>query len=186
MPLSPNAITVFRGRFTSVAKPVIVHHVQLGLVAYGEIGLAGRHQPRRRIRIGRGQNAHIQALRRVIAAILGGVIGVVLGALLTVYNGYTATIGGQPVWLGVILGSIVLAALFTGFRLAFGTRIVPGFAAVGAVVIIGILSLPSTAGSVLVTQSGPGLLWEIAPPVIAFLVLVWPQFPRRGPGKVKK
>jgi N-acetyl-1-D-myo-inositol-2-amino-2-deoxy-alpha-D-glucopyranoside deacetylase len=123
---------------------------------------------------------------RFFAAILGGVIGVVLGALLTVYNGYTATIGGQPVWLGVILGSIVLAALFTGFRLAFGTRIVPGFAAVGAVVIIGILSLPSTAGSVLVTQSGPGLLWEIAPPVIAFLVLVWPQFPRRGPGKVKK
>jgi N-acetyl-1-D-myo-inositol-2-amino-2-deoxy-alpha-D-glucopyranoside deacetylase len=123
---------------------------------------------------------------RFFAAVLGGVIGVALGALLTVYNGYTAAIGGQQVWVGAILACLVLAALFTGFRLAFGTRIVPAFAAVGVLVVVAIFSFPSAAGSVLITRSGPGIFWEIAPPVIAFVVLVWPQVSPRRPGKVKK
>jgi N-acetyl-1-D-myo-inositol-2-amino-2-deoxy-alpha-D-glucopyranoside deacetylase len=123
---------------------------------------------------------------RFFAAVLGGVIGVALGALLTVYNGYTAKIAGQDIWVGTIVGAVVLAALFVGFRLAFGTRIVPAFAAFGVLVIVGIFSFPSASGSVLITQSGPGLLWEIAAPVLAFIVLVWPRMSRRRPGKLKK
>jgi N-acetyl-1-D-myo-inositol-2-amino-2-deoxy-alpha-D-glucopyranoside deacetylase len=123
---------------------------------------------------------------RFFAAVLGGVIGVALGALLTVYNGYTAKIAGQDIWVGTIIGAVVLAALFVGFRLAFGTRIVPAFAAVGVLVIVGIFSFPSASGSVLITRSGPGLLWEVAAPVLAFIVLVWPRMSRRRPGKLKK
>jgi N-acetyl-1-D-myo-inositol-2-amino-2-deoxy-alpha-D-glucopyranoside deacetylase len=123
---------------------------------------------------------------RFFAAVLGGVIGVALGALLTVYNGYTAAIGGQQVWIGAIIAALVLAALFAGLRLAFGTRIVAAFAAAGALIIVAIYSFPSAAGSVLVTRSGPGLFWEIAPPVIAFVVLVWPQVSPLKAGKVKK
>lgn len=123
---------------------------------------------------------------RFFAAVLAGVIGVALGALLTVYNGYTASIGGQEIWLGAILASIVLTALFAGFRIAFGTRLVPAFAAAGVLVMVGIYSFPSAGGSVLITRSGPGLFWEIAPPIIAFAVLVWPQVSSRRPGKVRK
>ncbi len=124
------------------------------------------------------------AASRFFAAVVGGVIGVGIGSLLTVYNGYTQTIGGQPVWLGGILACVVLAALFTGLRLAFATRIVPAFAAAGVLVMLAIFSFPSAGGSVLITRSGAGLLWEIAPPVIAFAVLVWPQASPRRPGKV--
>jgi N-acetyl-1-D-myo-inositol-2-amino-2-deoxy-alpha-D-glucopyranoside deacetylase len=118
---------------------------------------------------------------RFFAAVLGGVIGAALGALLTVYNGYTVKIGGQEIWIGAIVGALVLLALLLGFRLAFGTRIVAAFAALGVLVVVGIFSFPSGSGSLLITQSGAGLLWEIAPPVIAFVVLVWPQrSPRRA------
>jgi N-acetyl-1-D-myo-inositol-2-amino-2-deoxy-alpha-D-glucopyranoside deacetylase len=121
---------------------------------------------------------------RFVAAVFGGIIGVALGALLTVYNGYTAKIAGQEIWVGAILSAVVLAALFAGLRLAFGTRIVSAFAAAGAIVIVGIFSFPSASGSVLITQSGPGILWEIAAPVLAFVVLVWPATRPRGPGKL--
>jgi N-acetyl-1-D-myo-inositol-2-amino-2-deoxy-alpha-D-glucopyranoside deacetylase len=117
-----------------------------------------------------------QPTARFFAAVLGGVFGIALGALLTVYNGYTAPFAGQKgIWIGGILSVVVLSALFVGFRLAFATRIVPGFAAIGAIVMIAIYSFPSGSGSILITQSGPGLLFEIAPPVIAFVVLIWPS-----------
>jgi N-acetyl-1-D-myo-inositol-2-amino-2-deoxy-alpha-D-glucopyranoside deacetylase len=124
------------------------------------------------------------AASRFFAAVVGGVIGVGIGSLLTVYNGYTQTIGGRPIWLGGILACVVLAALFAGLRLAFATRVVPAFAAAGVLVMVAIFSFPSAGGSVLITQSGPGLLWEVAAPIIAFVVLVWPQASTRGPGKV--
>jgi len=124
-------------------------------------------------------------LARVLVSVLAGVIGVALGALLTVYNQLTVTIGGQPIWAGVILAIVVVGAVLTGFRLAFETRIVPAVAAVGMIVVVAIYSIPFSSGSPLITSSGPGLLWEFAPTVIAFVVLVWPRASRRQPGKIE-
>jgi N-acetyl-1-D-myo-inositol-2-amino-2-deoxy-alpha-D-glucopyranoside deacetylase len=122
---------------------------------------------------------------RFVAAVLAGVVGVALGALLTVYNQFTATIAGEPIWVGVIIAIAVVLGLLTGFRLAFETRIVPAFAAGGVILVVGIFSLPSSSGTPLIVSSGPGLLWEIAPTVIAFVVLVWPQASQRRPGKMR-
>ncbi|HMH59502.1 MAG TPA: PIG-L family deacetylase [Galbitalea sp.] len=124
-------------------------------------------------------------LARVLVSVLAGVIGVALGALLTVYNQLTVTIGGQPIWAGVILAIVVVGAVLTGFRLAFETRTVPAVAAVGMIVVVAIYSIPFSSGSPLITSSGPGLLWEFAPTVIAFVVLVWPRASRRQPGKIE-
>jgi N-acetyl-1-D-myo-inositol-2-amino-2-deoxy-alpha-D-glucopyranoside deacetylase len=122
---------------------------------------------------------------RFLAAVLAGVIGVALGALLTVYNQFTATIAGQLIWVGLILAVVVVATLLSGFRLVFGTRIVPAFAAAGMIVVVGLFSIPVSGATPLILPSGPGLLWELAPTVIAFVVLVWPRALPRRPGKLR-
>jgi N-acetyl-1-D-myo-inositol-2-amino-2-deoxy-alpha-D-glucopyranoside deacetylase len=122
---------------------------------------------------------------RFLAAVLAGVIGVALGALLTVYNQFTVTMSGQPIWVGVIIAIAVVAGLLAGFRLAFETRVVSAFAAGGVILVVGFFSLPSSSGTPLIVASGPGLLWELAPTVIAFVVLVWPQSSKLRPGKMR-
>ena len=122
---------------------------------------------------------------RFIAAVLGGVIGIAIGALLTVYNQFIFNVAGQPIWLGAIAGIVVAAAVLIGFRLAFATRVVPAFAALGMIAIVAVLSFPSAGGSQLVNQNGPGILWEISPAVLAIVVLAWPQARRVRPGKIE-
>jgi N-acetyl-1-D-myo-inositol-2-amino-2-deoxy-alpha-D-glucopyranoside deacetylase len=121
---------------------------------------------------------------RGLVALLAVVIGVALGALLTVYNQFTVTIGGQPIWVGVIAAIAVVISVLSGFRLAFETRVVPAFAAGGIIVVVGIFSIPMSGETPLIVSSGPGLLWELAPTVIAFVVLVWPRNRKRQPGKI--
>jgi N-acetyl-1-D-myo-inositol-2-amino-2-deoxy-alpha-D-glucopyranoside deacetylase len=123
---------------------------------------------------------------RFVAAVVGGVIGVGLGALLTVYNQFTVRIAGEDIWVGAIAAALIVAAVLAGLRLAFGTRIVPAFAAAGVVAIVGLFSLPSRGGTQLIQQTGPGLLWEIAPIVLGVVVIAWPQAVRRRPGKIEK
>jgi N-acetyl-1-D-myo-inositol-2-amino-2-deoxy-alpha-D-glucopyranoside deacetylase len=121
---------------------------------------------------------------RFVAAVLGGVIGIALAAILTVYNQVTVTIAGQPIWFGAIVGAILAGAVFVGFRLAFATRVVPAFAAIGMVAFVTVFSFPSAGGSQLIPQNGPGILWEVAPAALAIVVLAWPQARRRKPGKI--
>ena len=123
-------------------------------------------------------------LVRFVVAVLAAVIGAALGALLTVYNAFTVDIAGQPIWVGVILAVVVVAAVLAGFRLAFETRVVPAFAGGAMIVVVGIFSVPVLGGTPLIASGGPGLIWELAPTVIAFVVLVWPRSGTRRPGKI--
>ena len=122
---------------------------------------------------------------RFVAAVLGGVIGAALGALLTVYNQLTVRIFGQDVWVGAIAGAVIVAAVLVGFRLAFGTRVIAGFAAAGVIAVVGLFAIPIGRGSQLILQMGPGFLWEFTPLVLAVVVLAWPAAARRGPGRIE-
>lgn len=121
---------------------------------------------------------------RFAVATLAGVIGVCLGALLSVYNQSTAVTAGESIWVGAIAGIAIAAAILAGLRLAFGTRIVSAFAAGGMIAIVGILSSLGSGGSVLIPWNGPGILWQIAPTAIALVVLAWPRGRRLSPGKI--
>lgn len=121
---------------------------------------------------------------RFAVSVLAGIIGVAFGALLSVYNQATQVIGGQPIWVGAIGAILIAAALFAGFRLVFSSRVVPGFAAVGMIVVVGILSLLGAGGSVLIPWNGPGILWQVAPTVLAVVAIAWPSGRRARPGRI--
>jgi N-acetyl-1-D-myo-inositol-2-amino-2-deoxy-alpha-D-glucopyranoside deacetylase len=112
---------------------------------------------------------------RFSVAVLAGIIGVVFGSLLSVYNQSTTSIAGQPIWIGPIVAILITAVLFVGLRLAFGARIVTGFAAVPMIVIVGLLSILSAGGSEIVPWNGPGILWQVSPTIIALVVILWPN-----------
>jgi N-acetyl-1-D-myo-inositol-2-amino-2-deoxy-alpha-D-glucopyranoside deacetylase len=124
-------------------------------------------------------------LARFVVATLAAIIGVCIGALLSVYNQSTAPIAGQQVWVGVVAAIAISAAILAGLRLAFDSRIVAAFAAVGMIVIVGLLSALGNGGSVLIPWNGPGITWQIAPTVIGLVVVAWPRRRRIRPGKIE-
>jgi N-acetyl-1-D-myo-inositol-2-amino-2-deoxy-alpha-D-glucopyranoside deacetylase len=121
---------------------------------------------------------------KVFSAVVGLLIGVGVGAMLTVIHQTSATIAGVSVPIGVIAAIVVVALLLTGLRLVFGTRIVAGTTALGLLLTVGLLSLESSGGSVLVPASAAGYVWTVAPTIIALLVLGWPQLPAARRDKI--
>lgn len=122
---------------------------------------------------------------RVIAGALAFLMGVALGGIGTVNHqwGYPA---GFPI--GTIAALILVAALVTGLRLVFATRVVPFWASVGILVALVVLTLGGPGGSVLVPANGAGYGWSYGAAAIIALVLAWPnlagvtrQSPRPGP-----
>lgn len=112
---------------------------------------------------------------KIFGAFVGLVIGVLVGAMLTVIHQTSFVVAGVVVPIGVIAATVVVALLLTGLRLVFGTRLVAGTTAVGLLITVGLLSLESGGGSVLVPATAAGYVWTVAPTVIALLVLGWPQ-----------
>ena len=123
--------------------------------------------------------AEQSAFTRFFSTVVAGLVGFFVGALLSVYNQSLWVVGGQPIWLGAICGVLVVAAVLVGFRLAFGTRVVALFCAVGIIVVVGLFSIESAGGTSLIPWNGPGILWQIAPTVVALIVLAWPRRFRR-------
>ncbi len=109
---------------------------------------------------------------RVVACVLAVLMGAALGGIGTVNHqwGYSA---GFP--LGVIAALALVAALVTGLRLVFATRIVAFFASVGILVSLVVLTVGGPGGSVLVPANGAGYGWSYGAAAIIALVLAWPS-----------
>jgi N-acetyl-1-D-myo-inositol-2-amino-2-deoxy-alpha-D-glucopyranoside deacetylase len=123
-------------------------------------------------------------LSRIASCALAVVLGAFVGATLTVAHQATVDVGGVALPWGIIAAVIVTAALLVGLRLAFGTRIVAGCAAVGLLGASAFLALQSVGGSVLVPGNPVGYTWTFAPVVIALVVLAWPRVDRPAGDKI--
>jgi N-acetyl-1-D-myo-inositol-2-amino-2-deoxy-alpha-D-glucopyranoside deacetylase len=128
--------------------------------------------------------SELPLLTRVVAVVIAAVIGAAAGALFTAYNQSTTSIAGIDLWIGAIVAILSTAALFAGFRLAFGTRIVAAAAAIGLIVMVGIFSFASASGTILIPLNGPGITWAVGPVVAAVVVLAWPRIHRRAPARI--
>lgn len=120
----------------------------------------------------------------VFAAIVAGVLGLALGAIVTVNHQFALPVLGADLPLGIILSLLLVAGLILGLRLVFGGRLIAFVAAVGIVVSIAVLSLSGGGGSVLVPANPAGYLVTYGPLVIAVLLLGWPSSVRIVKGKL--
>ncbi|MGV8895467.1 MAG: PIG-L family deacetylase [Rhodoglobus sp.] len=143
-----------------------------------------------RVRPHTGSEFHDQSLfSRVVALVVATVLGAFAGVTLTAAHQATVAVGPVIVPWGIITAVIVTAAILTGLRLVFETRIVAGCAAVGLLGASALLSMQTTGGSVLIPANPAGYTWTYAPVVLAAIVLAWPRFTRPvhsvQPGKVE-
>ncbi|MHB1171353.1 MAG: PIG-L family deacetylase [Lacisediminihabitans sp.] len=115
---------------------------------------------------------------QLMACLLAFVIGTLIGGLGTVNHQVQLTVGGADLWLGVVVSLAIVAALLVGLRLVFESRAAPGFAAMGVLGAIGLLSLAGPGGSVLVPANPAGYAWTFGPAIISLAVLAWPRIAR--------
>ena len=127
------------------------------------------------------QGVGVKALSTVIAL----AVGLCVGALLTVLHQTTIAIGDVAFPVGLIASIAIVIALLVGMRLVFGTRLVVGAAALGVMVMVGVLSLTSQGGSILIPGNSNGYVWAFAPTVIALFIVGWPQVRARPRGKLE-
>ncbi|WP_165063789.1 PIG-L family deacetylase [Marisediminicola senii] len=119
-----------------------------------------------------------------VAIALSLVAGLAIGALGTVVHQVRVDLG-VAVPLGVIGALFTVAALVVGLRVLTDGRLLPGAATVGLLAAVGILSLESAGGSVLIPQSTLGYVWLYGSVGIAFLALAWPKAVQPAEGTMK-
>ncbi|MCU1404095.1 MAG: mycothiol biosynthesis protein [Glaciihabitans sp.] len=127
--------------------------------------------------------AQTRAVRGISIGV-GLVAGALVGAMLTVVHQTTTLIGDVSVPTGLVAAVLIVATLLTGLRLVFDSRLIAGSAGIGILLVIGLLSLQSSGGSVLVPPTVAGYVWTIAPTLITVVVLGWPQVRGRRRGKI--
>lgn len=112
---------------------------------------------------------HLGLFLKVTSCILAAFIGSILGAVGTLHYQIAAS----------AVSLTAVAALLIGLRLLFRSRIVALCAAIGVLIIVGLFSMESAGGSVIVGTDTAGYVWTLGVPVLALIVLVWPRRHRR-------
>ena len=113
---------------------------------------------------------------RVSVWVLAAIVGAALGGIAVVNHQFAPQILGGTPPIGIILSLLIITSLLVGLRIVFSGRAVTGCAAVGLLVAIGLLSVRSTGGSVLVPANAAGYTLTYGSLVIVGLVLAWPNF----------
>ena len=118
-------------------------------------------------------------LSRVAGALLCFLVGAIYGAVGTVVHQNVFRIGELSIPIALILALVGVLALMIGFRLLFTDRLAVFWAALGMVVVIGLFSLASAGGSVLIPQGVLGFVWTYGAVGLATVVVAWPRLPQR-------
>jgi N-acetyl-1-D-myo-inositol-2-amino-2-deoxy-alpha-D-glucopyranoside deacetylase len=111
------------------------------------------------------------------AALVAGVAVGVLGSFKHQVGISAATGAGFP--LGLVLSLAMVAVVLAAFRVAFESRLYGIAAAAGTVLAVAVLSNRGPGGSAVVVANSAGVIWTIAPAVLAAVVLGAPRLRRR-------
>jgi len=116
---------------------------------------------------------------RILNLVLLLCVGAVFGMIGTVAHQSTVEIMTIALPWGIIVALIAVTSLLAGVRLVTEDRLPALACAIGVLAAVGLLSLKSTGGSVLVPDNALGKVWIVAPVVIAAVVIAWPRIIRR-------
>ena len=103
-----------------------------------------------------------------LASVFAFAIGVAVGFITTFTH-------RQYIPWGLVAGLVVIAALVTGFRLVFDSRVIAAAAGAGVVLATGLLMLPGAGGSVFVVDDPIGWIWAVAPTLLAVAAVLLPR-----------
>jgi hypothetical protein len=113
-------------------------------------------------------------------SLLGGVVVGTIGTFKHQVGVSAATGAGWPV--GLVLSLAMVAVFLVALRLGFPSRWFAAAAAAGIVAAVALLSLPgASGGSTIFVQGLVGVVWSIAPAVLAAAVVGWPRLRRPAP-----
>ncbi len=113
---------------------------------------------------------------RVFVWGLAALAGAALGGITVVNHQFAPQILGATPPVGIVVSLLVISSLLVGLRIVFSGRTVAGCAAVGLLLAVGLLSVRSTGGSVLVPANAAGYALTYGSLVIAGVALSWPNF----------
>ncbi|MGV8859169.1 PIG-L family deacetylase [Rhodoglobus sp.] len=119
-------------------------------------------------------------LERVMLAIVSTAVGALVGLVLTAVHQSTITLAGVRVPWGIIAAIALTTALVLGLRLIYDTRVAPGFASLGVLLMSAILATAMPGGSMLIPGNLSGYVWTFAPVLIVLLVVGWPRVNRQA------
>lgn len=116
---------------------------------------------------------------RIVGAVLSILVGAIYGTIGTVAHQNVLRVGEVVLPLGLVLALVGALALLIGFRLLFDDRTPVLCVAIGMVGVIALFSVASAGGSVLIPEGTLGLVWTVAPVLLATIVVAWPRMPQR-------
>lgn len=115
------------------------------------------------------------------ASLLAGLVVGTIGTFKHQVGISAATGAGLPI--GLVLSLAMVVAFLVALRLSFPTRWYAAAAAAGVVGAVALLALPGpSGGSTVILLNLAGIVWTVAPAILAALVVGWPRLARRRPG----
>ncbi|MFM9920169.1 PIG-L family deacetylase [Lacisediminihabitans sp. H27-G8] len=113
---------------------------------------------------------------KIFAWVIAALVGAALGGITVVNHQFAPQIFGMTAPVGIVVSLLIIASLLVGLRIVFSGRVVAGCAAAGLLLAVGVLSVRSTGGSVLVPANAAGYALTYGSLAIAGLALAWPNF----------
>jgi LmbE family N-acetylglucosaminyl deacetylase len=117
---------------------------------------------------------------RVMLALVSLAIGSLVGLVLTAVHQSAITLFNARVPWGIIAAVALTTTLILGLRLIYDTRIAPGFASLGVLLMSAVLATAMPGGTILVPGNVSGYIWTFAPVLIVLLVIGWPRVNRQA------
>jgi LmbE family N-acetylglucosaminyl deacetylase len=117
---------------------------------------------------------------RVVLAFVATAIGALVGLVLTAVHQSAITLFGVRVPWGIIAALALTTALVLGLRLIYDTRVAPGFASLGVLLMSALLATSMPGGTILIPGNVSGYIWTFAPVLIVLLVVGWPRVNRQA------
>jgi hypothetical protein len=116
---------------------------------------------------------------RIVNYLLLFAAGLLTGTVGTIAQQSTVAIFNVAVPWGEILGLLAIGLLLAGLRLVNDSRWFALSAAVGVLIPIGVFSLQSAGGSVLIPNDSLGAAWLWGAVIICVILVAAPGLPRR-------
>lgn len=110
-------------------------------------------------------------------------MGLLVGSITTFVHQNTVTIFGVEIPWGLILGLVAITGFLIGLRLLAPSRLVVLIAGLGIIGMIFLLTQESPGGSIVVPNNVWGVVWAVAPTIVALIIVAWPKLPQRSRGR---